>query len=71
MSFEYKISHVFALYRYFERHSDDKLPDPWGPLLINMPSSANVKVRRVVSEEPASRGPYAKFTAVQRAVIGK
>ena len=77
-----------ALYCYFKRHSDDKLPDPRGLLSIKIPStsitSANVEVRHVVNQEPASRGPYAKFTAEpqivsftilslaeQRAVIGK
>ena len=61
-----------ALYRYLKRHSDDELPDPRGPLSIKIPStSANVEVRRVVSQEPASWGPYAKFTAEQRTVIGK
>ena len=64
-----------ALCRYFKRHSDDKLPDPRGLLSIKIPStsiaSANVEVKRVVSQEPVSRGPYTKFTAEQRAVIGK
>ena len=64
-----------ALYRYFKQHSNDELPDPQGPLSIEVPStsivSANEEVRRVVSKEPAKRGPYAKFTAEQRAEIGK
>ena len=64
-----------ALYRYFKQHSNDKLPDPQGPLSIEVPStsvvSANEEVRRVVSKEPAKRGPYTKFTAEQTAEIGK
>ena len=56
-----------ALYRYFKQHSDDQLPDPQGPLSIEVPStsivSANEEVRHVVSKEPAKRGPYANFTA--------
>ena len=64
-----------VLYRYFKRHSDNKLPDPRGPLSIKIPStsiaSANVEVRDVVGQESASRGPYVKITAEQRAVIGK
>lgn len=65
-----------ALYRYFKQHSNDKLPHPQGPLSIEIPStaivSANEEVRRVVSKEPAKkRGPYSKFSAEQRAAIGK
>ena len=67
-----------ALYRYLkqQQHSDDKLPDPQGPLSIEISStaivSANEEVRRVVSKESVKqRGPYAKFTAEQRAAIGK
>lgn len=64
-----------ALYRYFKQHSKDKLPDPQCPLSIEVPStsivSANEEVRRVVSKEPAKKGPYAKFTAEQKAEIGK
>ena len=61
-----------------KQHFNDKLPDPQGPLLIKtkktylLPSLNGGKgVRRVVSQEPASEGPYAKFTAKQKAVIGK
>ena len=65
-----------ALYRYLkqQQHSDDKLPDPQGPLSIEISAivSANEEVRRVVSKESVKqRGPYAKFTAEQRAAIGK
>ena len=64
-----------ALYHYFKRHPDEKLPDPQGPLSIKMPSSsiasANGEVRGVASQEPASRGAYSKFTSEQKAVIGK
>ena len=64
-----------ALSRYFKQHSNDKLPDPQGPLSIEVPLtsivSANEEVRRVVSKEPAKRGPYAKLTAEQTAEIGK
>ena len=59
---------------YFKQHSNDKLCDPQGPLLIEVPStsiiSVNKEVRHVVSKEPAKSGPYAKFTAEQRAEIG-
>ena len=51
-----------ALYRYLEWHPDDELPDPRGSLSIKIPFtsivSANVEVRPVVSQEPASRGSY-------------
>ena len=45
-------------------------------MLMEVPStaivSANKEVRHVVSKEPAKqRGPHVKFTAEQRAVIGK
>ena len=64
------------MYRYFKLHSSDRLPDPMGPLSLEIPStsivSANEEVRRVASAEPSKqRGPYAKFTTEQRAVIGK
>ena len=46
-----------------------------GSLSIKIPStsitSANVEVRRVVNQDPASRVPYAKFIAEQRAIIRK
>ena len=66
-----------ALYRYFKVHSADSiLPDPRGPLSKKVPStaiaSANEEVKSVV-QQPAkrARGPYTKFTAEQRATIGK
>ena len=51
-----------APYHYLKLDSDDKLPDSRGSLPIKIPSisimSANVEVRRVVSQKPALRGPY-------------
>ena len=41
-----------VLYRYLKRQSEDKLPDPRGPLLRKIPSasitSANEEVGRVI-----------------------
>ena len=67
-----------ALYRYFKVHSADSiLPDPRGPLSNKVPStaiaSANEEVKNVVQQQAKlrARGPYTKFTAEQRAAIGK
>jgi transposase-like protein len=72
-----------ALLRYFKRKDDGLLPDPRGPLCGVVPSSsitcANAKVKAVLEADLkssltssiASRGPYTKYTAEQRAQIGK
>ena len=66
-----------VLYRYFKVHSADSiLPDPRGPLSNKVPSTAIASANEVknVAQQPAklrARGPYTKFTAEQRAAIGK
>ncbi len=56
-------------------HFYSKLPDAWGPLAKEVPStsiaSANEAVRRMVQQPTAKRGPYTKFTCEQKAEIGK
>jgi hypothetical protein len=67
-----------ALFRYFEKKCNDKLPDPNGPPSLSVPSSsisaANSKVGPLL-DEPATaskkRGHYAKFTSEEKAMIGK
>ena len=55
----------------------DRLPDHQGPLSRRIPSlaiaAANREVRRITVEanRPRKRGPYRKYTPVQRAEIGK
>lgn len=72
-----------ALYRYFKSSADTVLPDPLGPLSKTVPStaivSANEEVRQVLNAQQATqpgttkviRGHYSKFTAKQKAKIGK
>ena len=71
-----------ALFRYFEKKSKYKLPNPSGPLSLSVPSSisaANSKVGPLL-DEPATasgivqtkkRGHYAKFTSEEKAMVGK
>ena len=65
-----------ALLRYFEKK--DNLPNPNGPLAKTMPSTsiaaANSEGRAVLESAPPDnkkRGPYAKYTPQQKAIIGK
>ena len=66
-----------ALYWYFKVHSADSiLPDPQGPLSNKVPWTAIASANEVknVAQQPAklrARSPYTKFTAEQRAAIGK
>ena len=65
-----------ALYRYFKASQDTKLPDPQGPLLKEVPSTAiaaaNNEVKHVVElQRGKMRGTYTKFTTEQKAEIGK
>ena len=67
-----------ALFRYFDKAKKDNLPDPRGPLVRTVPSSsiaaANSEVRAVLESLPSGgkkRGPYANYTAEQKALIEK
>ncbi len=65
-----------ALWRYFGKESS--LPDPSGLLARSIPKSsilaANSEVRGLLNEPnppTSTRGPYAKFSPKQKAMVGK
>ena len=71
-----------TLFRYFEKESKDKLPDPSRPLSSSVPSLsisvANSKLGLLLNEpgtasgiQNKKRGHYAKFTSEEKAIIGR